>query len=208
MAPSWPPRLTSLTREEPTSRPERTPSSTHAHALSHRPRDTSRMSEFEVVDGSEIQVDSSSSDSDLKRTPASRPRHGRSLSHPFPSLFSSKKKKHTSPERGFGDSDSSDEARQSPPRRRGSSQKKMHRTAEGQGSKDFVTGNCMTCGSLVRWPKDLKVYKCTICLTVNDLEPLDLAPRVGRSASRHGDEADTEAWTRMQSAPGEQDFPF
>lgn len=37
------------------------------------------------------------------------------------------------------------------------------------GSKDFATGNCMTCGSLMRWPKDLKVFKCTICATINDL---------------------------------------
>lgn len=29
----------------------------------------------------------------------------------------------------------------------------------------------MTCDSTVRWPRDLKVFRCTICLTVNDLEP-------------------------------------
>lgn len=37
-------------------------------------------------------------------------------------------------------------------------------------SKDFVTGTCMTCGSLMRWPKELGVFRCTICATINDLE--------------------------------------
>ncbi len=40
-------------------------------------------------------------------------------------------------------------------------------------SKDFVTGTCMTCGSLVRWPRELLLFRCTICLTINDLEPND-----------------------------------
>lgn len=30
----------------------------------------------------------------------------------------------------------------------------------------------MTCGSLVRWPRDLHVFRCVICMTINDLQPL------------------------------------
>ncbi len=47
--------------------------------------------------------------------------------------------------------------------------------AETNTAKDFATGSCMTCGSLVRWPRELRVFKCTICLTINDLGPRDLA---------------------------------
>lgn len=40
------------------------------------------------------------------------------------------------------------------------------------GDKDFASGNCMTCGALSRWPKGLKVFKCTLCVTINDLVDL------------------------------------
>lgn len=36
-------------------------------------------------------------------------------------------------------------------------------------NKDFASGNCMTCGAMSRWPKGLKVFKCTLCMTINDL---------------------------------------
>ncbi|KAF2099243.1 hypothetical protein NA57DRAFT_21925, partial [Rhizodiscina lignyota] len=35
----------------------------------------------------------------------------------------------------------------------------------------FETGNCMSCGSKVRWPKSLSHYRCTVCQCVNDLKP-------------------------------------
>ena len=35
--------------------------------------------------------------------------------------------------------------------------------------KDFASGNCMTCGAMSRWPKGLKVFKCTLCMAINDL---------------------------------------
>ena len=38
-----------------------------------------------------------------------------------------------------------------------------------------VTGKCMTCDSTVRWPQGLKVFRCTTCLTINDLEPFSEA---------------------------------
>ncbi|KAK8134587.1 hypothetical protein PG984_006599 [Apiospora sp. TS-2023a] len=42
-----------------------------------------------------------------------------------------------------------------------------------RGPIDFRNGNCMTCGGLVRWPKELDIFRCTICLTINDLKPLE-----------------------------------
>ncbi|KAF5026114.1 hypothetical protein F66182_1802 [Fusarium sp. NRRL 66182] len=118
-------------------------------------------------------ADSSSDESDLHPSrPSSknprRPQHARSMSQPFPSLFSSKKKRQNSvgappPDLGFADDDAA-MPRQAP---------KTHaRNPSHNGNKDFATGNCITCGSLVRWPRELKVFKCTICTTVNDLEPL------------------------------------
>lgn len=46
---------------------------------------------------------------------------------------------------------------------------------KSMGEKDFASGNCMTCGALSRWPKGLKVFKCTLCVTINDLVDLKAA---------------------------------
>lgn len=126
-------------------------------------------------------VNPDSSDSDSEFHPQSRPRrpgHSRSMSQPFPSLFSGKKKRQNSnagpsPDLDFTDDDTAM-----------SNQVVNHKRGGGPaGSKDFATGNCMTCGSMVRWPKDLKVFKCTICTTVNDLPP-DAAEKDGDGRSR------------------------
>ncbi|KAK4190149.1 putative E3 ubiquitin-protein ligase [Podospora australis] len=153
-----------------------------------RYRSKSRVgNEFDVIDGlQQLQlVETSSSDEGLHPHRPSRPRHTRSMSHPFPSLFSSNKKKKPEPmprgggTGGGGDDDDSGlesgadiggplpkiRGRQPPPSNRG------HRNGSSAGSRDYTTGNCMTCGSLVRWPRDLHVFKCTICLTINDLQP-------------------------------------
>ncbi|KAI8247107.1 putative E3 ubiquitin-protein ligase [Colletotrichum sp. SAR 10_77] len=94
------------------------------------------------------------------------------MSHPFPALFS--KKKRPEPTTYETDSDSDDAPVMTKPL--GNTQKNTHKRggANGSrdgGSRDFATGNCMTCGSLVRWPRDLRVFKCTVCLTINDLPP-------------------------------------
>lgn len=39
------------------------------------------------------------------------------------------------------------------------------------GEIDFVNGKCATCDSSVRWPRQSDVFRCTICLMVNDLKP-------------------------------------
>ncbi|PTD05032.1 hypothetical protein HYE67_004440 [Fusarium culmorum] len=132
---------------------------------------------FELSFSNNNNGDSSSDESDLHPSrPSSRPQrppHTRSMSQPFPSLFSSKKKRQNSvgappPDLGFADDDVV-MPRQAP---KTHAQTPSHNGNGPAGNKDFATGNCMTCGSLVRWPRDLKVFKCTICTTVNDLEPL------------------------------------
>ena len=44
-------------------------------------------------------------------------------------------------------------------------------TSAQNEEKEFVTGKCATCDSLVRWPRHLDVFRCTMCLMVNDLKP-------------------------------------
>lgn len=103
--------------------------------------------------------------------------HSRSISHPFPSLFSSKKKKQHQHLVGLDDSTDDDQPALPSPRgfpAVGSTQNMAPRK-QTRGPVDFANGNCMTCGGLVRWPKELDIFRCTICTTINDLKPLDPA---------------------------------
>lgn len=43
--------------------------------------------------------------------------------------------------------------------------------------EDLTTRQCMCCDNKVRFPRDLKIFRCTNCLTVNDLEPYVKEPR-------------------------------
>jgi E3 ubiquitin-protein ligase HECTD2 len=98
------------------------------------------------------------------------------MSHPFPSLFTGKKKRNgeVGPIGGF---ESTDEDTISPimVRNAGHNQVEKKKVPD----KDLRTGKCMTCDSMVRWPKELKVFRCTVCLTINDLKPIALEARRG-----------------------------
>lgn len=50
--------------------------------------------------------------------------------------------------------------------------KGAHKKYSQPTDTDLTTGHCMTCDSMVRWPKDLKAFRCTICLMINDLKPV------------------------------------
>lgn len=138
----------------------------------NRSRANSRLPDYDPIRIPEVQIESSSDDD----IPISKPRrpaqHSRSMSHPFPSLFSSKKKKIGRAGDNFGEDDSTDDV--SPKQNvRQSPQPHAAPRRIPRGPADFSTGNCMTCASLVRWPKELHVFRCTICLTINDLKPHD-----------------------------------
>jgi E3 ubiquitin-protein ligase HECTD2 len=111
--------------------------------------------------------------------PAAAPRraHARSVSQPFPSLLSTSGKKKVTKE-DFLDSDDDDEVSYIPEPRSGSPRKRW------APAEDWVSGRCMTCNSTVRWPGNVKVFRCTTCLMVNDLEPHvssnDQVPHDGR----------------------------
>lgn len=136
------------------------------------------------ISNTQAHENSSSSESEPRRTKPStlRPRHARSISNPFPSFLSGSKKRQGStsqlqPDLDRGDGDNA---------MAGPSVVNRHRRGGPAGSKDFATGNCMTCASLMRWPKELKVFKCTICTTINDLAvPGSDAHKPGFLGRRH-----------------------
>lgn len=170
---SWFDRMGSRRLQEPAQHQSEQLGPRHSRAGStggNRFGSASRAPDFSTFDNlQQMQADSSSSDEDLH--PSRRPRHTRSISHPFPSLFSSSKKTPGSmkPSDGSG-TDSGGEpmsrGNRLPPAPR-------HRSGSSVSSRDFATGHCMTCGALVRWPKELQVFRCTMCLTINDLQPVD-----------------------------------
>lgn len=113
----------------------------------------------------------------------SRPSHGRSYSQPFPSIFGSGKKTETIPEIDYNDD--ALETLTVSSFVTGFAYKD-HMAASGTSSqnveKDLVTGKCVTCDSLVRWPRHLDVFRCTVCLMVNDLKPGARLSMEGREA--------------------------
>ncbi|KAK3387640.1 hypothetical protein B0H63DRAFT_392960 [Podospora didyma] len=195
MATPWPDRIDSHRPIDPSPAQSQSPSQNqnqsqtsaanirppHTRSASSRFKTASRVTELEVLDSLRIDVESSSSDEDLHPSRPRKPHHGRSMSHPFPSLFSSKKKKSGLMAVDDSGEESADEAGPIPQVHGKSSQPRGHRNGSSTGSRDYSTGNCMTCGSLVRWPRELQVFKCTICLTINDLQPAVRDSRRGGS---------------------------
>jgi E3 ubiquitin-protein ligase HECTD2 len=101
--------------------------------------------------------------------------HSRSFSHPFPSFFGggrkSEKKNHLKTDANIYDTTDDDTSINGDSARSNSGAKTPSRNTSQKGNKEPVTGKCMTCDSTLRWPQGLKVYRCTICQTINDLEP-------------------------------------
>ncbi|RMZ76994.1 hypothetical protein DV738_g4609, partial [Chaetothyriales sp. CBS 135597] len=114
---------------------------------------------------------------EAKPDSSSPSQHTRSLSHPFPSFFSSKKPDKKQAQRHVPRTEDvhSDLAQVLPAGVKVPStptaSTTMGKAAPARADKQPVTGKCMTCDSTVRWPQGLKVYRCTTCLTINDLEP-------------------------------------
>ncbi|KAL1881667.1 putative E3 ubiquitin-protein ligase [Paecilomyces lecythidis] len=118
--------------------------------------------------------------------PSARRSHSRSISHPFPSLFGGGNRKNSKgvSKQDFLDSDDDDDIVTYAPDPRSSSPRKG-----SQRPEDASTGKCMTCDSTVKWPREVKVFRCTVCLTINDLEP----HRDSGDAPHHGHSGRTEA---------------
>ena len=114
--------------------------------------------------------------------------HGRSLSHPFTSRLHGDRQinRRTEGRNEFNALDTVEDEDPGIP----SGFSRDHVFTGQMGSlqhneKNLVTGKCATCGSFVRWPKDVDVFRCTICLMVNDLTPASKA-RSGTTNSNIG----------------------
>ena len=105
---------------------------------------------------------------------SSSSKHNRSISHPFPSFFGSIKKsqrKNTLKQAYSGIDSTDDEISVHGDPGGPEIAKAPSRPQSNKSENEAATGRCMTCSSTVQWPRGLKVYRCTICLTINDLEP-------------------------------------
>ncbi|KKK12481.1 hypothetical protein AOCH_001911 [Aspergillus ochraceoroseus] len=114
-------------------------------------------------------------------SPPVRRGHSRSISHPFTSPFAGigKSRNKSISKQAFLDSDDDDDdddGTRLPNLLSSSPRKGVPRPAPGE---ELTTGKCMTCSSTVRWPRSVKVFRCTECLTVNDLEPCQETKETG-----------------------------
>ena len=162
--PSWPPRLY-LGSPAPDPR-----SKSRARALKGSPYREDQVGENMYLDqpfhGVPVVTLTSSSS-------PSRPSHGRSYSHPFPSIFGSGKKAEKMSGNVFNE-DALNRLNKTPWIPIGLASKDQMASNGNclqKVDKDLVTGRCSTCDSRVRWPRHLDVFRCTVCLMVNDLKP-------------------------------------
>lgn len=107
-------------------------------------------------------------DSIAPSPPRTRPRHGRSHSNPFTSLFGNGKKLDRADDTGIQNDmvDSTDDLLNHTPR----PQSKEH-MAGANGGFSQVAGKCMTCDSNMKWPRQLDSFRCQMCYMINDLKP-------------------------------------
>ncbi|KAJ5758115.1 uncharacterized protein N7511_006809 [Penicillium nucicola] len=100
--------------------------------------------------------------------PKNHPRgHNRSISNPFAGF--GRKRDKTAVKYETFDSEDEDDDVTYPIEPESSSPRKG--AIHGGHSSDLAQGKCQTCDATVRWPKNLKVFRCTDCLMVTDLEP-------------------------------------
>lgn len=196
MAP-WPSRI------HPTSPPSQLDSNSAGHSTvpASRARVPSRVSEADILENA-YGIPTLTPSVPTPSNPARNSSHGRSLSHPIASLFNGKKKRH-------GDHTNGNEIMDDET----VSQMEVRQIAQNPAAKsvkvpdaDLLTGKCMTCDSKVRWPKNLNVFRCTICMTINDLKPIMLEARRGdgshtRTAVTGGDYPSALS-QRGRSCPG------
>lgn len=173
--PSWPSRLIHAPSGTPSSHPPAPAPIVHDKSRPHAPAQHQAFVERPTLYPSQSQ-----------RTGPSPPRpgsssspqhiHHRSTSHPLPRLFG--RKKSSGNIRVAPDDVPLDDALvpvlDQPPL------SNPTKTVNGKGRADDdgnATKSCMCCDSKVRFPKGLKVFRCTSCLTINDLEIYQPRPK-------------------------------
>ncbi|KAL4884553.1 hypothetical protein BJY04DRAFT_225720 [Aspergillus karnatakaensis] len=115
--------------------------------------------------------------------------HRRSISQPFATALTAvgkRRNKSVSMEAGLDTDDDDDEDDVYLPALSGSPRKGMG-VPRPQHREELTTGKCMACNNTVRWPRNLKVFRCTECLTVNDLEPYQESKSLASEVSSRKD---------------------
>lgn len=177
--PSWPVRLISHSSSTPAQISTNThPNAEQLDGQGHRPRFPNRLVANShsaplvpiIADPRESTKPHSPS------PPRSRSGHGRSISNPFPTLFGAGKKSDrataTGSTRHLHDSESSDEEINANDHGNGYGQSRPRNDGDGN---NMMTGRCFTCDALMQWPRDLNAFRCTRCMTTNDLKPAENA---------------------------------
>ena len=199
--PSWPSRLLpgSFTPSSPPSAPDRARSDNSPNKKAHPELDPDFPVSLHGIPVLQQQQPSHSAAVPSTSSPTRQAsRHGRSTSHSFPSLFGSSKKVNKGAEGILNAA--------------GLQTVEDRVLAAGNGiliddpmmascrgspqytEKDLVTGKCMTCDSNVRWPRHLDVFRCTVCLMINDLKPAIVVEQQHAVTAQAG-EAPTKADT-------------
>lgn len=106
--------------------------------------------------------------------------HSRSISNPFAGF--GRKRDKAAPKHATWDSDDDDDDEVTYPLEPESSSPRKGAAA----GNDIVEGKCQTCDATVRWPRHLKVFRCTDCLMVTDLEPMSHESKDNPSQASQG----------------------
>ena len=143
--------------------------------------------EIEVVAASSSQQKSPSQQSNNVTQ-----RHERSMSNPFPSVFGQRRSEQhhesTIPRPNSGHVERQDGRNRDnttaalavddvdtgmlPDADTSDSVKVSTRASKSNiNERGMARGRCATCDSRLQWPKQLGVFRCTVCLMVNDLQP-------------------------------------
>ena len=117
-----------------------------------------------------------------RHTSSQSSRHGRSLSHPLTLLLGHGRKGDDRYRNGSNATHAraqDDSVHYSQPDTNIDDQSDVPNNASTPKAQnlELIAGRCATCDSTIKWPKHLKVFRCTICLMVNDLRPLERRPQ-------------------------------
>lgn len=189
--PSWPPRV--LSGSSPTT--DHMPAIFSSSNQSFHNDDEHELQRF-VEASLNLSVTASSSSSECFH-PERHPRHGRSSSpHFLPSLADDRRK--WTDEATIKTRGGILNGCESPQLTANTLSASIRTTPTQQGNAELVTGKCATCGSLVRWPRHLNVFRCTVCLMVNHLKSTSAEPtnEDGLRAELQVNIDETEMWNQ------------
>lgn len=172
--PSWPTRLL---HGSPTNNHSTAPDfSSHGHSVNNNGQREFQRQVKALADGPALSLSSSSAGV----TPVRALQHGRSISHPFLSSLAGHGRRAREGEEVIkgGVENLNDLAFSVAPASLSTNVQMdtTHKTATYQRDSDLVSGKCATCDSLVRWPRHLNVFRCAVCLMVNDLKHMTMKP--------------------------------